>query len=96
MPATYCPEDDKLRLYVGRVPRDEYDALRKAGFVSTPKQDCDFAAPWTPNREDLARPRSAIRIATGPSAPPNGTTQPGSVPRRSGAKPNIGSAVRLA
>lgn len=51
---TYCPEDNKLRLYVGRVPRDEYEELRKAGFVSTPKQDCDFAAPWTPSREDLA------------------------------------------
>lgn len=51
---TYCPEDDKLRLYVGRVPRDEYERLRKAGYVSTPKQDCDFAAVWTPQREDLA------------------------------------------
>ena len=52
---TYCPEDNKLRLYVGRVPRDEYERLRKAGFSSTPKQDCDFVATWTPAREDLAR-----------------------------------------
>lgn len=52
---SYCPDDDKLRLYVGRVPRDEYEALRAAGFVSTPKQDCDFVATWTPAREDLAR-----------------------------------------
>lgn len=52
---TYCPEDNKLRLYVGRVPRDEYEQLRAAGFVSTPKQDCDFVATWTPQREDLAR-----------------------------------------
>lgn len=52
---TYSPEDDKLRLYVGRVPRDEYEALRKAGFVSTPKQDCDFVAVWTPAREDMAK-----------------------------------------
>lgn len=52
---TYSPEDDKLRLYVGRVPRDEYETLRRAGFVSTPKQDCDFVAVWTPQREDLAR-----------------------------------------
>ena len=52
--ATYSPEDNKLRLYVGRVPRDEYEALRKAGFVSTPKQSCDFVATWTPAREDLA------------------------------------------
>jgi hypothetical protein len=51
---TYSPEDNKLRLYVGRVPRDEYEALRKAGFVSTPKQDCDFAVTWTPEREDMA------------------------------------------
>lgn len=51
---TYSPEDNKLRLYVGRVPRDEYEALRAAGFVSTPKQSCDFVATWTPAREDLA------------------------------------------
>ena len=42
--ATYCPEDDKLRLYVGRVPRDEYEALRAEGWQSTAKQDCDFSA----------------------------------------------------
>ena len=53
--ATYSPEDNKLRLYVGRVPRDDYERLRKAGFVSTPKQDCDFVATWSPSREDLAR-----------------------------------------
>lgn len=52
--ATYCPEDDKLRLYVGRVPRDEYEALRAEGWTSTPKQDCDFVAVWTPAREDTA------------------------------------------
>jgi hypothetical protein len=54
MEATYCPEDDKLRLYVGRVPRDEYEALRAEGWTSTPKQACDFAATWTPAREDRA------------------------------------------
>lgn len=48
--STYCPEDDKLRLYVGRVPRDEYLALKAEGWVSTPKQDCDFVAIWTPDR----------------------------------------------
>lgn len=53
--ATYSPEDNKLRLYVGRVPRDDYERLRAAGYVSTPKQDCDFVATWTPRREDLAR-----------------------------------------
>lgn len=52
--ATYCPEDDKLRLYVGRVPRPEYEALRAEGWTSTPKQDCDFVAVWTPQREDTA------------------------------------------
>lgn len=52
--ATYCPEDDKLRLYVGRVPRDEYEALRAQGWTSTPKQACDFVAVWTPDREDMA------------------------------------------
>ena len=55
MTVTYCPEDNKIRLYVGRVPRDEYERLRKAGYASTPKQDCDFVATWTPGREDIAR-----------------------------------------
>lgn len=53
--ATYCPEDNKLRLYVGRVPRAEYEALRAEGWTSTPKQACDFVATWTPTREDTAR-----------------------------------------
>lgn len=52
---TYSPEDNKIRLYVGWVPRDEYETLRAAGFVATPKQNCDFSATWTPAREDLAR-----------------------------------------
>jgi hypothetical protein len=52
--STYCPEDNKLRLYVGRVPRDEYETLRAQGWTSTPKQDCDFVAMWTPAREDTA------------------------------------------
>lgn len=52
--ATYCPEDNKLRLYSGRVPRELYEELRAAGYKSTPKQDCDFVATWTPGREDLA------------------------------------------
>ena len=51
---TYSPEDNKLRLYVGRVPRADYEALRKAGWTSTPKQSCDFVATWTPAREDQA------------------------------------------
>lgn len=52
--ASYCPEDDRLRLYVGRVPREEYLSLKAEGWVSTPKQDCDFVAPWTPKREQTA------------------------------------------
>lgn len=52
--ATFSAEDDKIRLYVGRVPRADYDALRAAGFTATPKQSCDFVATWTPAREDLA------------------------------------------
>lgn len=48
--ATYSPEDNKLRLYVGRIPRPEYDKLRAGGWTSTPKQDCDFVATWTPGR----------------------------------------------
>lgn len=52
--ATYCPEDDKLRLYVGRVPRDQYDYLRAQGWQATPKQDCDFAAVWTVSRKATA------------------------------------------
>lgn len=52
--ATYCPEDDKLRLYTGRVERPTYDWLRALGFTSTPKQECDFVAVWTPAREDAA------------------------------------------
>lgn len=48
--ATYSPEDNKLRLYVGRVPREEYLKLRADGWTSTPKQSCDFVAVWTPQR----------------------------------------------
>ena len=52
--ATYTPEDNKLRLYVGRVPRDQYDALRAEGWTATPKQSCDFAAVWTVDRKQTA------------------------------------------
>lgn len=56
--ATYCPEDNKLRLYVGRVPRDQYLNLRADGWVALPKQreagKGDFAATWTPSRRDTA------------------------------------------
>jgi len=56
--ATYCPEDNKIRLYVGRVPHDEYLALRKAGWTSTPKQDCDFVGKWSPGKV-----RTALKYA---------------------------------
>ena len=52
--ATFCMEDDKIRLYVGRVPRDEYLALKAEGWTSTPKQSCDFVAKWTPKRKARA------------------------------------------
>lgn len=58
--ATYSPEDNKLRLYVGRVPRDEYEALRAEGWTSTPKQGCDFVATWTPERRDRALSYSEV------------------------------------
>lgn len=56
--ATYCPEDNKLRLYVGRVSRPEFLKLRAEGWTCTPKQrdagGCDFVAHWTPERRDTA------------------------------------------
>jgi hypothetical protein len=57
--ATYSPQDDKLRLYFAfRIPRDQWDALRAAGFVWCQKQaetgGCDMAAVWSPDREDMA------------------------------------------
>ena len=57
--ATYSPEDNKLRLYIGRVPREEYEALRREGWKALHKQredgHGDFVATWTPDREDTAR-----------------------------------------
>ena len=52
--ATYCPEDNKIRLYTGRVPRELYEDFRAAGYKSTPKQDCDFVATWGIKAEDMA------------------------------------------
>lgn len=52
--ATYCAQDDKIRLYVGRVERTTYNFLRVNKFVATPKQSCDFVAVWSPNAEDIA------------------------------------------
>ncbi len=56
--ATYCPEDNKLRLYCGRVSRSEYEALRAEGWKALHKQreagGGDFVATWTPARRDTA------------------------------------------
>lgn len=52
--ATYCPEDNKLRLYCGRVDRACFEALRKLGYRSTPKQDCDFVSTWSVSAEHAA------------------------------------------
>jgi hypothetical protein len=51
--ATYCAEDNKLRLYCGRVHRDTYNHLRTHGYKATPKQDCDFVATWSVGAEDI-------------------------------------------
>lgn len=56
--ATYSPEDNKLRLYIGRVPREEYLKLKAEGWKALHKQreagHGDFVATWTPDREDTA------------------------------------------
>lgn len=56
--ATYSPESNKLYLYVGRVPRDEYLKLRAEGWKALHKQreagGGDFVATWTPSRRDTA------------------------------------------
>lgn len=53
--ATYCPDDNKLRLYLSaRVERDSYEYLRSIGYQATPKQDCAFAGVWSPAAEDAA------------------------------------------
>lgn len=56
--ATYSPEDNKLRLYIGRVPREEYEKLRAEGWTALHKQreagGGDFVATWTPERRDTA------------------------------------------
>jgi len=51
--ATYSPEDNKLRLYPsGRLPREEYEKIKAAGFSWAPKQELFVAPMWTPERED--------------------------------------------
>lgn len=52
--ATYCPEDNKIRIYCGRLERESYNFLRECGYKSTPKQDCAFVAVWSLKAEDAA------------------------------------------
>lgn len=52
--ATYSPEDNKLRLYPAcRLPKEEYERVRAAGFIWAPKQELFVAPTWTPQREDF-------------------------------------------
>lgn len=57
--ATYSPQDDKIRLYFSsRIPKDEWNRLKDAGFTWTMKQaengGCDMVAVWSVDREDIA------------------------------------------
>lgn len=52
--ATYSPEDDKIRIYPAyRLPIDEYQQLKAAGYQWAPKQEC-FYTVWSPSREATA------------------------------------------
>jgi len=52
--ATYSPEDNKLRLYPAhRLPKEDYERIKRAGFIWAPKQELFVAPMWTPDREDL-------------------------------------------
>lgn len=52
--ATYSPEDDKLRIYLGyRLSAEDYAPIKAAGYHSAPKQGCVFAF-WSPKAEDIA------------------------------------------
>ena len=52
--ASYSPDDDKIRIYPAyRLPTDEYQQLKAAGFAWAPKQEC-FYAVWNPTREQVA------------------------------------------
>lgn len=52
--ATYCREDDKLRLYAtSQVDPETYAHIQEAGFKWKSKQRLFVASNWTPAREDL-------------------------------------------
>lgn len=44
---TFCIDDNKLRIYCGRLTRQSYEYLRANKFTATPKQSCDFVATWS-------------------------------------------------
>lgn len=52
--ATYSLADNRIRVYCGRLPREDFEALRKAGYQSAPAQGCLYAA-WSPQAEDALR-----------------------------------------
>jgi hypothetical protein len=66
--ATYSPEDDKLRIYSGRVDQATYDRIHAAGFGRAHKQGCFFAT-WTPEREDIALELGSEIGDSAPSTP---------------------------
>lgn len=52
--ATYCPEDNKLRLYPAyRLSADEFAKVKRMGFKWAPKQGLFVAGAWSPDREDM-------------------------------------------
>jgi len=54
MSATYCPTENKLRLYsTERLDEDTYARAKALGFRWAPKQACFFAPAWSPAREDF-------------------------------------------
>lgn len=57
MTASYSPEDNKIRLRIGRrMPREQYDSFqfKARGFHWAPKQELLVAHTWTPGRHDFA------------------------------------------
>lgn len=52
--ATYSLADNRIRAYCGWLPKEDFEALRKAGFQPAPKQGYLYAA-WSPYAEDALR-----------------------------------------
>ncbi len=60
--ATYDIYDDRLRAeFYERLPQEDYEAVKRAGFQWWPGQKI-FSAVWTPEREDLLRDRFGIEV----------------------------------